>query len=155
MRSLVTLALVCSWLLLAACGRPRGESPVETVRKFIDAVGRGSDEEASLREAYALMDASARAELARRAERAGSLSGRGFEPWQMLVRGRFRLSFAPAAHAGMRERIEGDRAVVTVVSDKGGQRAEVPLVREQGHWRIQLLLPPQQGPREGAGQNGG
>jgi len=152
MRPLVLLT-ACAALMLG-CGRSRGATPIETVRKFVDAVGRGPEEESALREAYGLIDASARAELARRAERAASLSGRGFEPWQMLVRGRFRLHFAAAARGGMRERIDGDHAVVTV-SDKAGQRAEVPLLREQGHWRIQLLLPPMQGAREGTGQNGG
>ena len=66
------------------------------------------------------------------------LSGREYQPWQMLAPGRFGLHFAPASPGGMHERVNGDRAIVTVTGDKPGQRAEVPLVREHGKWRIKL-----------------
>jgi hypothetical protein len=143
-------------LASVACERSaRDESPVATVRHFLEVMDRSAEEESALREAYRLVDASARAALARRAERAATLSGRSYEPWQMLAQGRFRLRFAPASRGGMRERIDGERAVVTVIGEKPGQRADVPLVREQGHWRIQLAIPALRnsgsGPRQGDG----
>ncbi len=148
-------ALLGLAVLTVACGRSANESPVETVRHFLDAMERGADEEDALQEAYSLMDAPARAALARRAARASALSGRSFQPWQMLARGRFRRRFAPGTRAGMHERIDGDHAVVTVSADKSGPRADVPLVREQGHWRIRLEIPPMREAPEGARQPGG
>lgn len=103
---------------------------------------RSGDEESALRDAYALLDASAKASLARRAERATMLSGHSYEPWQMIAQGRFGLHFVPASPGGMHEHIQGDSAIVTVTGDKPGQRAQVSLVREQGKWRIRLEIPP-------------
>ena len=118
-------------------------------------MSRSADDEGALREAYRLVGASARAALARRAERATALSGRAYEPWQMLAQGRFRLRFSPASRGGMRERVEGDHAVVTVTGEQPGQHAEVLLVREHGHWRVELSIPPLRSdssdPRQGDG----
>jgi len=126
----------------ASCGgSPVDESPVQTVRHFLELMERGAADEAALREAYRLLDASARKALAERAERAGTLARRRYEPWQMLAQGRFRLLFAPASPGGMREHVTGERALVTVTGAKKGERAEVPLVREQGRWRIVLPIP--------------
>jgi hypothetical protein len=142
-------------LSAGACGRSADESPVETVRHFLEVMDRSADEEGTLREAYSLVDASARSALTERAERASSLAGRTYEPWQMLARGRFQLRFGRGARAGMRERVDGNRAVVTVSGDRTGQRADVPLVREQGRWRIQLAVPPLRHEGDGARQGDG
>jgi hypothetical protein len=135
-------ALLCA--AVQACGggdATETESPVATVRHFLEVMDRSAADEAALKEAYRLLDAAARQALADRAERATTLAGRGFEPWQMLAQGRFRLRFAPASPRGMRERVQGDRAVVTVTGAQPGQHAEVPLVLEHGRWRIALPVP--------------
>jgi hypothetical protein len=143
---------------LAAAGCGRGESddsPVVTVRHFLEVMERSGDEESALSDAYRLLDQAAQSALTRRAERASMLSGRAYKPWQMLVRGRFGLRFAPSSPGGMHERITGARALVTVTGDKPGERAEVPLVREQGKWRIQLVLPAMRNESNGARQSDG
>lgn len=112
------------------------------VRDFLEAMERSRDEGQALAEAYGMLDSAARAALSRRAERARTLSGRPYEPHQMLVQGRFGLNFTPAVPRGMHERIEGDRAVVTVQGTKSDQSAEVPLIREDGRWKIHLEIPP-------------
>jgi hypothetical protein len=135
-------ALSCA-LALGACGRAAGEdSPIATVRHFLEVMDRSADEDDALADAYRLLDENAQAALARRAERTSMLSGRAYQPWQMLTPARFALHFAPASPGGMHERVDGNTAVVTVTGDKPGQRAEVPLVREHGKWRIKLAIPP-------------
>jgi hypothetical protein len=129
-------------LLLAACGGERVDrTPIETVRHFIEVMDRSDEDDAALKEAFRLLDAGARKALTQRADRVRTLSLQPYEPWQMLVPGRFRLRFAPSSPGGMRERVDGDRAVVTVVGRAAGERADVQLVREQGHWRIALAVP--------------
>jgi hypothetical protein len=122
-------------------GSSEPKSPVATVRHFLAMMDRSAADEAALEDAYRLLDAGARKALDERAERASTLAGRRYEGWQMLSQGRFRLRFAPASPGGMRERVQGDRALVTVSGAKG-QRAEVLLVLEQGRWRIALPIPP-------------
>jgi hypothetical protein len=139
--ALLSAAAIASAALAGCGGSPIDESPVETVRHFLEVMERGAADETALREAYRLLDASARAALVERAERASTLARRRYEPWQMLAQGRFRLLFAPTAPGGMREQVRGERAFVTVSGGKPGERAEVPLVREQGRWRIVLPIP--------------
>lgn len=152
------LLAVLSLAALYACGgaAANDETPVAAVRHFLEVMDRSVVDERALQEAYRLLDRQAQAALTERAERASTLAGRRFEPWQMLAQGRFRLRFAPATPGGMRERVEGERAFVTVSGSREGQRAEVPLVREQGRWRIALPIPimrpapaPADPPREG------
>lgn len=133
--------LVCS-LVLLSCGRAGGDdSPIGTVRHFLEVMDRSADEDDALAEAYRMLDDSAQTALAQRAERTSMLSGRDYRPWQMLAPGRFGLHFVPASPGGMHERVTGDTAIVTVTGDKPGQRAEVPLVRAHGKWRIKLAIP--------------
>jgi hypothetical protein len=141
MRSLVwAVVLACAF---TACRRAGGgDSPIATVREFLEVMDRSADENDALIEAYDLLDDDAQSALARRAERTSMLSGRPYQPWQMLAPGRFGLHFAPASPGGMHERVTGDTAVVTVTGDKPGQRADVPLVRQRGKWRIKLTIPP-------------
>lgn len=141
-------------LTSAGCQRSAGdETPIATVRHFLEVMDRSAEDEKALQEAYPLLDAAARAALTRRAERATELAGRAYQPWQMLAQGRFRLHFSPASRGGMRERVEGERATVIVTGENPAQHAEVPLVREQGRWRIQLAVPALR--NDGARQNDG
>jgi hypothetical protein len=134
-------ALICAAAQACGGGADETKSPVATVRHFLEVMDRSGADEGALKEAYRLLDSSAREALADRAERATTLAGRRFEPWQMLAQGRFRLRFAPASPRGMRERVQGERAMVTVNGAQPGQSAEVPLVLEQGQWRIALPIP--------------
>lgn len=130
-------------LFAAACSEaPSDETPSGTVELFLDALDRSEHDERALREAYVLLAASTRRALMERARLAGSLGGREFQPWEMLVRGRSRLAFTPrGGSAGMRESIEGERATVTVTDEDDEHTARVPLVREDGRWRIVIDLP--------------
>ena len=74
------------------------------------------------------------------------------QPWEIFARSRYRQVFTPASgRRGMRTRIDGDRATVTVSTASGRRSAEVPLVREHGGWRLIIELPPAR-EREGAGE---
>ena len=126
--------------LSVGCGTGAPSSPTDTVRGFLAAMDRSAGDARQLREAYALLDAQAQGSLRTHAHKAETLTGRTFEPWEMLAQGRFRLRFAPAKRRGMHERIDGTSAVVVVVGD-AGEKAEVPLVREGGGWRIRLAIP--------------
>jgi hypothetical protein len=140
-RTFACAALLCATSQACGLGSSEQRSPVATVRHFLDTMDRSATDEAALEDAYRLLDGAARKALDERAERASTLAGRRYEGWQMLSQGRFRLRFAPASPGGMRERVQGERALVTVSGQKG-QRAEVLLVLEQGHWRIALPIPP-------------
>ena len=139
--------MVALWVGLTAtlaatgCGRS-ADSPVAAVRHFLEVMERSRDQGPALREAFQLLDAAAQRALIRRAERASTLSGRPYEPYQMLAQGRFVLNFTPASPRGMTEVVSGDRAVVTVTGARRSDHAEIPLLREGGRWRIQLVIPP-------------
>jgi hypothetical protein len=141
------LRVVALWIGLTAAVattacRRSADSPVGAVRHFLEVMESSRDQGPALREAFHLLDAAAQRALIRRAERASTLSGRPYEPYQMLAQGRFVLHFTPASPRGMTEHVSGDRAVVTVTGARRSDRAEIPLVREGGHWRIQLAIPP-------------
>ncbi len=138
-RMLIVLALLAS---ASACSDvPSDQTPRGALRLFLSAMERSEHDPDAQREAYALLSASTRRALAARAHDAETLGADGLEPWEMLVRGRYRQTFAPARGSrGMRERIDGDRARVVVTSEDGSRRAEVPLVREDGRWRIVLPI---------------
>ncbi|MGE0789666.1 MAG: hypothetical protein AB7S26_28595 [Sandaracinaceae bacterium] len=133
---------------LAACTDvPTDETPSGALRLFLDALERAEREPAAMEDAFWLLDEATRESLAERARLAGSLGGPELEPWEMIVRGRYRLSFTPAPGTqGMRERIDGTDATVVVTEAEGSRRAEVPLVNEDGHWRVRLSLPSRDGP---------
>lgn len=137
-------ALVCTGLvpLAAGCGGAEADgTPAEALSRFLEAMDRSVMNESALKDAYALLDEHAQHELTARADRAGFLTGRKFEPWDMIAQGRFRLRFAPAEHAGMHTTLSGDNAVVHVKSEDARSQAAVPLVREAGRWRVKLALP--------------
>ncbi|HEX7479903.1 MAG TPA: hypothetical protein VF331_19025 [Polyangiales bacterium] len=145
-RWLTRLAIACALASaspgLLACGGGPDASPVGVVSHFLEAMDRSSVDDQALEEAYALLDQGAQHALTLRAQQAALLGGHTFQPWLMLARGRFRLRFAPAEHGGMRARVNGDRAIVSVASDDGSAKADVPVVRESGQWRVQLAIPP-------------
>ncbi len=137
-RSFFALALV----LASGCSDvPSDETPRGALRLFLAAMERSAHDPEALRDAYALLSAPTRRALAERAHDAETLGADGLEPWQMLVRGRYRQTFTPAAGGrGMREEVDGDHARVTVTSQDGSRHAEVPLVLEDGRWRIVLPI---------------
>lgn len=126
------------------CGGGAPATPTETVRHFLAAMDRSAGDSRQLREAYDLLDTQAQKALGDRARKAETLTGRGFEPWEMMAQGRFRLRFAPAMRRGMREQVTGASAVVVVIGDRG-EKADVPLVQEGGLWRIRLSVPALEG----------
>lgn len=129
-------------LLLAGCGsEPDDTTPSGALQMFLDAMERSQWESGALEEAYRLLSPAAREQLRVRAETATSLSGRTFEPWEMIAQGRYGLRFAPRRSGGMIERVEGDTAIVVVRGSREGQVAEVPMVLEDGRWRVKLELP--------------
>ena len=123
-----------------ACGdEPSDDTPTGALLLFLDAMDRSSWDDGALEIAYGLLASDAREQLRARAERASSLSHREFEPWEMLPQGRFRRRFS--ARRGLRERIDGEHAVVTVLGSREGEHADVPLVREGEAWRVVLDIP--------------
>lgn len=126
----------------SACSSADAEkAPAGVLSRFLDAMDRSTVSEAALADAYALLDDGCKRQLRTRAEQATSVAGRELEPWQMLAQGRFRLRFAPADHGGMHASINGDSAVVRVVSDDRSAHADVPMVRENGRWHVKLAIP--------------
>jgi hypothetical protein len=138
----VARLLTLSLLWVFACSSvDADEAPADVLARFLEAMDRSSLYEGALRDAYALLDEQAQHELSARAVRAGSLTGRKFEAWEMIAQGRFRLRFALAEHGEMHTKVAGDKAFVQVKSDDALAQASVPLVREGGRWRVRLLLP--------------
>lgn len=139
LRTLLVAALAAG--LVACDDEPTDATPDGAVRRFVAAMARGETQRAAIREAFELLDGAARRELGRRAERASTLSGRRFHPWDLIPQGRFRLRFRPRREDAYRATVDGDRATVTVFGEAPDQRADVPLVREDGRWRIALPIP--------------
>src|SRR5688500_7094446 len=73
---------------------PTDETPRGALRLFLAAMERSERDPRALEEAYALLSTPTRRELAGRAR--ATLGGERLQPWDMLVRGRFRLTFTPA-----------------------------------------------------------
>ena len=131
-------------LLLVASGAcastPTDETPKGALTLFLNSMQRGAYDPEGLHAAYDLLESSARDALADRARLSGALSnGREFQPWEMLVRGRFQLRFSPEP-GGISEQINGDTAVVTIRGSRANEVATVPLKRENGRWRVALDL---------------
>jgi hypothetical protein len=134
-----------TWLLVAlavapACGSGEPDGPGETLSRFLETLDRSALNDSARREAFAMLDDTAQAGLAERANRAALVTGRSFAPWEMIAPGRFRLRFAPADRAGLRATVNGDHAVVHVRAADGKERASVPMTRQGGRWRVQLAV---------------
>lgn len=123
----------------AGCStEPTRETPSGALELFIEAMERSARDRGALEQAFELLSPKAQKALRKRAQLAGSLAGRDFEPWEMIAQGRFRLRFAPSR---MQARVDGQRAVVVVEGSEPGQQAEVPMVAdEQGGWRVDLPI---------------
>jgi hypothetical protein len=142
LRSLGALGCGASLIFAIACGTTDADgTPADALARFLEAMDRSTVNEAALKDAYVLLDDSAQKELMVRAERSGFLTGRKFEPWEMIAQGRFRLRFAPAERGGMHTTLAGDHAVVRVKSDDGHAQVNVPLLHQGGRWRVKLSLP--------------
>jgi hypothetical protein len=136
------IAWLAGVLLAAACGgSDADDAPADVLARFLEAMDRSTLNETALKDAYALLDQDAQHELLARADRAGFLTGRKFDGWEMIAHGRFRLRFTPAEHGEMRTTISGDEAQVVVRSEDARGSVAVPLVRESGRWRVRLALP--------------
>jgi hypothetical protein len=132
-----------AWMPLAigCSATPSTETPIGALTLFLEAMDRSAEDPDALRTAYFLLDQKARQELAQRAKKAEAVAGREVMPWEMIVPGRFSLRFAPAATGGMRAKVTGTRAVVTVVAENKQRQADVPLVHEPDGWRVELYVP--------------
>jgi hypothetical protein len=128
-------------LVAVGCTRtPADATPEGTVRELLERIDRIESNPAEARAVYELLSVRSKANLAERAHRASTTSGREIPPEQMLAPGRFSLRFEPRK---MHARISRDRAIVDVVGiDPTTDHAEVPCVLEQGKWRIEIPLPP-------------
>lgn len=140
-RSLLAAALVACALAAGCAPRISDETPSGALQLFLAAMGESEHDGAALERAYRLLAPESRAKLRARAELASSLAHRRFEPWDMMVRGRYGLRFEPRRQGGFVERIDGDRALVQVVGQGPRDRAEVPMAREGDAWRVVLAIP--------------
>lgn len=139
---MLRFGIVSSLALLVACQRlPSDRSPSGALQLFLEAMAETQDDPAARARAYALLAPESRSGLSARSRLAAALSNRHFEPPEMLVEGRYRLRFRPRESGGFEERIDGDRALVVVLGEGRGERAEVPMVRENGHWRVFISVP--------------
>ncbi|MBN1652739.1 MAG: hypothetical protein JXA30_03095 [Deltaproteobacteria bacterium] len=114
---------------------------MQVLTDFLEAMERSSEDVNELKVAYELLDQEAHQALEKRALTATTLAGREFKPWQMLAQGRFRIVFSPAQRGGMRAKVTGNRAIVTIRGNDKSQRANVPMVRERDGWRVALKIP--------------
>lgn len=134
------LYLTALLAVLCACAPdPRDLGPTEALGAFLTAVERSTHAPEQRRIAYEWLDTQSQTALTQRAKLSNSLAGRKLQAWEMLVPGR--VSFAGQSIAGVRMTadVEGDRATVSILIDKGDP-IEVPMVREQGRWRVVLGL---------------
>jgi hypothetical protein len=137
----LVMTLACVLLLSACSSVPTDAEPAGALELFLEAMGEAEDDPAARARAFGLLSSETRRSFARRARLAGALSARRFEPWEMIVEGRYRLRFLPRESRGFEERIQGDRAIVIVHGARRSERAEVPMVREHGKWRVHLQVP--------------
>ena len=149
------VVVLCSGLIalaLLACRESTEAGPEQTLRLFLRLMDRSavrsgppsevlSDEEA-LRAAYELLSADTQAALRERADLAASLAGGEFEPWNILIPGRFRLRFEPRSFETQVQEGTPRRARVRVRGANEGEVADVMLVEERGQWRVPFDIPP-------------
>lgn len=146
-------ALVLLVLLsLVACEEAAPPGPAETVQTFLRLMdesgirsgpsGEVLADEVALQEAYALLSTRTQSSLRERAELAASLAGGEYDPWNILIPGRFRLRFEPVTFDEIIQEERPRRATVRVRGRGPGELAEIPVVEEDGRWRIPLEIPP-------------
>jgi hypothetical protein len=131
-------------LVLAGCSHSAPDAtPDGAVRLWLDRMEMSSEDPRAIKDAYALLGPSARANLEERARRTGQLQGQRVEPYVMLADGRFGLRFRPKA---MKASISGDQATVEVTGYDPTDHASIRCVHEVnargvGGWRVEPELP--------------
>src|SRR5262249_1489412 len=115
--------------MVVACSRPPPDStPDGVVRLWLEKMEASSEDPRAALEAYGLLGPSAKHNLEQRAERAGRMQGRRFEPYEMLAEGRFGLKFRPKT---MTVRSVGaDEAEVDIVGGDPAEHASVRCARD-------------------------
>jgi len=134
-------AAVLGVVALSACqNEPVDARPERVVEEFANRMQRVHGDPKAAREAYDLLWADARRNLAERAKRASAVAGRKIAPEEMIAPSRFALRFKPRHYES---RTSGDWAIVSVTSDAPeAERQEIKCVREDGSWRVVLEIPP-------------
>jgi len=134
-------AAVLGMVALSACqNEPVDARPERVVEEFANRMQRVHGDPKAAREAYDLLWADARRNLAERAKRASAVAGRKIAPEEMIAPSRFALRFKPRHYES---RTSGDWAIVSVTSDAPeAERQEIKCVREDGSWRVVLEIPP-------------
>jgi hypothetical protein len=129
------IAVCCG--LLGCAADPSELEPTEALTAFLAALERSTHAPDQRKLAYDWLDLRSQRSLTERAKLSSSLSGRPFEPWEMLVPGR--ISFAAHSLVGARlsAQVDGEHASVALPgASSAGSR--VPMVRESGRWRVVL-----------------
>lgn len=133
---LVAIGLVVSSV---RCSRPPPDStPEGAVRLWLEALQQSLDDPAQAKAVYELLGPAARANLAERAARASQVQGRKVEPQEMIATGNFGMRFRPKRFSAV---LQGDSAVVALMGDDPGDRAELRCVRVGPAWRVEPELP--------------
>ena len=128
--------------MLSACGQaPPDATPSGALNAFVDAMARSGYDPLARKDAYLMLEPSARESLSTRARQATALAaGQTFQPWDMIVREQFRTRF-PVSIRRMREEIHGNTATVTVFGESSDMKVSVPMVKEGAAWRVVLNIP--------------
>lgn len=126
-------------LTIFGCSKPAPQStPDGTLRLLIDKMEQSKDDPRVMKDAYALLGPSTRANLTERAERASRMQGHRYEPHEMLADGWFSLRFRPTK---MRASVQGEEATVEVQGADPAEEAAIRCVRAGSSWQVELDLP--------------
>lgn len=132
--------LLC--VAFACAADPSELAPAEALTAFLAALERSTHAPDQRKLAYDWLDLRSQNALKERARLSSSLSGRPFEPWDMLVPGR--TSFASQSLGGtrLRARVQGERATIEIPLTEAAKHetTTVEMVREAGRWRVALPL---------------
>lgn len=126
---------------LGCAADPSELEPTEALSAFLAALERSTHAPDQRKLAYDWLDLASQRALAERARLSASLSGRPFEPWDMLVPGRVSFASENLLATRMRAHVDGEHATVEIPFEKSAPpAARVPMVREAGRWRVGLAL---------------